>query len=42
MASALYSRLLGDAEMAALMGDEAAIAVMLHAEAALARLFTPR
>lgn len=37
MASALYSRLLGDAEMAALMGDEAAIAAMLHAEAALAR-----
>ena len=37
MVSALYSRLLGDAEMAALMGDEAAIAAMLQAEAALAR-----
>ena len=37
MVLALYSRLLGDAEMAALMGDEAAIAAMLRAEAALAR-----
>ena len=37
MVSALYSRLLGDAEMAAVMGDAAAIAAMLQAEAALAR-----
>lgn len=37
MVSALYSRLLGDPEMAALMGDDAAIAAMLRAEAALAR-----
>ncbi|MBA4490694.1 lyase family protein [Paracoccus sp. S1E-3] len=36
MVSALYSNLLGDAEMAALMGDAAAIAAMLRAEAALA------
>lgn len=37
MASALFARLLGDAEMAALMGDEAAISAMLRAEAALSR-----
>lgn len=37
MVSALYSRLLGDGEMAALMGDDAAISAMLRAEAALAR-----
>lgn len=37
MVSALFARLLGDAEMAALMGDEAAISAMLRAEAALSR-----
>lgn len=37
MATALFAELLGDAEMASLLSDEAAIAAMLRAEAALAR-----
>ncbi|MDO5604749.1 MAG: lyase family protein [Paracoccus sp. (in: a-proteobacteria)] len=37
MVSALFQQLFGDAGMAALTGDEAAIAAMLRAEAALAR-----
>ncbi|MFD1796618.1 3-carboxy-cis,cis-muconate cycloisomerase [Paracoccus aurantiacus] len=37
MVSTLFAHLLGDAEMAALMGDEAAISAMLRAEAALSR-----
>lgn len=37
MASPLFARLLGDAEMAGLMGDEAAVLAMLRAEAALSR-----
>lgn len=37
MVSMLFSELLGDAEMAGIMGDRAAISAMLRAEAALAR-----
>lgn len=37
MVSALFANLLGDAEMALLMGDEAALSAMLRAEAALAQ-----